>query len=120
MLEGIFIIFIFQLVGDFLQKIFFLYLPGPVVGMLLLLVTLLISRKNIFFKKNVEQKLLSVSDALITYLPLLFIPVGVGVIMHLSYIKDSLLLVMVIIFISTLLTIGITSLIMNKLYKKNE
>ena len=120
MLLGIFIILLFQLTGELIQKAYSLNLPGPVIGMLLLLITLLILKKNIFFKNTIEKDLLNISNSLITYLPLLFVPVGVGVIMHLSYLKDNLFIVMVIIFISTLSTIGLTAFIINKLSKKNE
>lgn len=118
MLKSIFIIFFYQLIGESLQKLLTLTLPGPVIGMLLLLVSMLLLNKQKIFKNKIEKSLVYVSESLISYLPLLFVPVGVGVVMHLSYLKDNYLEILLIIFISTLLTIGITAFVMNKLSKK--
>ena len=118
MLKSIFILLSFQLLGEVLQKIFTLTLPGPVIGMVLLLIFLLIIKKQEIFKNKIEKALLLTSEGLNLYLPLLFVPVGVGVVMHLSYLKSNQLIVLLIIFVSTLLTIGFTSYIMSKLSKK--
>jgi len=37
MLNSIFTIFLFQLAGEFVQKFFELSIPGPVIGLILLL-----------------------------------------------------------------------------------
>jgi holin-like protein len=118
MLNSIFIIFFFQLIGEFLQKLFTLALPGPVIGMLLLLSSMLLFKKKEIFKSKIEIPLVQLSEVLISYLPLLFVPVGVGVIMHLSYLKNNYLEILLIIFVSTLLTIAFTAFVMNKLSKK--
>ena len=120
MLKGLFIILLFQLIGDIIQKVFLLYFPGPVIGMILLLFFLLLSRNNNLFKNKVKPSLMVVSETLTHYLPLLFVPVGVGVVMHLSYLKNNHFIILIIIFLSTLLTIGITALLMSKLSKKND
>ena len=118
MLKSIFIIFFFQLIGEFLQKLFTLTLPGPVIGMILLLASMLLLKRNEIFKNKIETPLVQLSEVLTSYLPLLFVPVGVGVVMHLSYLKNSYLEILLIIFVSTLLTIVFTAFVMNKLSKK--
>ena len=118
MLKSIFLIFFFQLIGEFLQKLFILTLPGPVIGMILLLASMLLLKRNEIFKNKIETPLVQVSEVLTSYLPLLFVPVGVGVVMHLSYLKNSYLEILLIILVSTLLTIGFTAFVMNKLSKK--
>ena len=118
MLKSIFIIFSFQLIGEFLQKLFTLTLPGPVIGMILLLASMLLLKRNKVFKNKIETPLVQLSEVLTSYLPLLFVPVGVGVVMHLSYLKNSYLEILLIILVSTLLTIGFTAFVMNKLSKK--
>ena len=118
MLKSIFIIFFFQLIGEFLQKLFTLTLPGPVIGMILLLASMLLLKRNEIFKNKIETPLVQLSEVLTLYLPLLFVPVGVGVVMHLSYLKNSYLQILLIILVSTLLTIGFTAFVMNKLSKK--
>ena len=47
MLNSIFLIFFFQLVGEFIQKFLELSIPGPVIGLFLLLIMLLLSKKKI-------------------------------------------------------------------------
>ena len=118
MLKCIFIIFFFQLIGEFLQKLFTLTLPGPVIGMILLLASMLLLKRNEIFKNKIETPLVQLSEVLTSYLPLLFVPVGVGVVMHLSYLQNSYLEILLIIFVSTLLTIGFTAFVMNKFSKK--
>ena len=118
MLKSIFLIFFFQLIGEFLQKLFILTLPGPVIGMILLLASMLLLKRNEIFKNKIETPLVQLSEVLTSYLPLLFVPVGVGVVMHLSYLKNSYLEILLIILVSTLLTIGFTAFVMNKLSKK--
>ena len=118
MLKSIFIIFFFQLIGEFLQKLFTLTLPGPVIGMILLLASMLLLKRNEIFKNKIETPLVQLSEVLTSYLPLLFVPVGVGVVMHLSYLKNNYLEILFIILVSTLLTIGFTAFVMNKLSKK--
>jgi holin-like protein len=46
------------------------------------------------------------------------VPVGVGVVMHLSYLENNLFKVLVIVFISTILTIGLTAFLMEKINKR--
>ena len=50
MLKSVFIIFLFQLIGETIQKYFELTIPGPVIGLILLLISfiLLKNSKNIF------------------------------------------------------------------------
>ena len=57
MLKSIFIIFLFQLIGESIQKYFEITIPGPVIGLILLLFSLISLRatKNIFIKKTKEE-----------------------------------------------------------------
>ena len=48
MLNSIFIILFFQLIGEFIQKFLELSIPGPVIGLFLLLIILLMSKKNYY------------------------------------------------------------------------
>ena len=120
MLKSVFVILFYQLIGEFTQKIFELSIPGPVVGLLLLLFTLLLLKK-VEFKVNILTKdLFNSAETLLDYLPLLFIPVGVGVVMHLSFLEDNLVSVLLVIILGTLLTLGITGFIMEKILTKTK
>ena len=119
MLRSIFVIFFFQLLGEFFKKFFEMRIPGPVIGLILLLVTLIFLKK---FKKtaivNLKTDVVNTSNYILSYLSLLFVPIGVGVVMHLSYLDNNLFRVLIIVFISTILTIGGTAFLMEKINRK--
>jgi holin-like protein len=119
MLRSIVVIFFFQLLGEFLKKFFEMRIPGPVIGLILLLVTLIFLKK---FKKtaivNLKADVINTSNYILSYLSLLFVPIGVGVVMHLSYLENNLFRVLIIVFISTILTIGGTAFLMEKINRK--
>jgi len=124
MLKSIFIIFLFQLIGESVQKYFELTIPGPVIGLILLLISfiLLKNSKNIFVNKA-KNETVSTATHISNYLSLLFVPIGVGVVMHLSYLEKNYIEVLGVIFFSTILTIGFTALVMeaiNNRFKKND
>jgi len=119
MLNSIFLILFFQLVGEFIQKFLELSVPGPVIGLFLLLIILLMSKKNYYkIPINFQINLINSAENLLNYLPLLFIPVGVGVVMHLSLLEDNLVPVMLVIIIGTLLTLAVTAFVMDRLLKE--
>ena len=119
MLRSIFVIFFFQLLGEFFKKFFEMRIPGPVIGLILLLVTLIFLKK---FKKtaliNLKADVINTSNYILSYLSLLFVPIGVGVVMHLSYLENNLFRVLIIVFISTILTIAGTAFLMEKVNRK--
>ena len=120
MLNSIFIILLFQLMGEFIQKFFKFSIPGPVIGLIFLLSVLLIIKK--INKKNeaFDTNLVISAENLLSYLPLLFIPVGVGVVMHLSLLEENLVSVLLVIVFGTLLTLALTGYVMEKLLKDNN
>ena len=117
MLNSIFIILLFQLIGEFIQKVFELSIPGPVIGLIFLLSVMLIIKKINKQDTGFETKLVNSAENLLTYLPLLFIPVGVGVVMHLSLLEENLVPVILVIIIGTLLTLALTGFVFEKLLK---
>ena len=95
------LIFCCQLVGELLVSATALPVPGPVIGMVLLFCGLLVHGR-------LPEDLGRVADALITNLSLLFIPAGVGVMLHLQLIGDELLPISIALVASTLITIGVS------------
>ena len=121
MLNSIFVILFFQLVGEFIQKFLELSVPGPVIGLFLLLIILLMSKKNYYkIPINFQINLINSAENLLNYLPLLFIPVGVGVVLHLSLLEENVVPVMLVIIIGTLLTLALTAFVMDKLLKEDK
>jgi len=116
MLQSIFAIFLFQLVGEMVQKYFELTVPGPVIGLVLLLLAMLVSdrvgNKPVALLK---QNLTVTAETLLGHLPLLFVPIGVGVVMHITLLEDQLAAVLGVVFIGTVLTVGFSALLMEKL-----
>jgi len=119
MLRAIFIIFFFQLFGEAVKKLFEINIPGPVIGLILLLSTLIYLRH---FKKgkakDLKDDVTNIGNYILSYLSLLFVPIGVGVVMHLAFLEKNLINVILIIFLSTVLTIGFTAYFMEKLNKR--
>ena len=121
MLNSIFLIFLFQLIGELVQKVLELNIPGPVIGLILLLTTLLVSKKyDHKLIQNLKVNLISSAEKLVHYIPLFFLPVGVGVVMHLSFLEGSLVKVLFIIVFGTLITLALTGLLMEKLLKNKD
>ena len=121
MLNSIFLIFLFQLIGELVQKVLELNIPGPVIGLILLLTTLLLSKKyDHKLIQNLKVNLISSAEKLVHYIPLFFLPVGVGVVMHLSFLEDNLVKVLLIIVLGTLMTLALTALLMEKLLKNKD
>ena len=112
MLSAIFTILIFQLAGEVIQKGFELPLPGPVLGLILLLLSLVFTKKSI--NPNLVElraRLMTTSEKLLSYLSLLFVPIGVGVIMHLQLLEGQLLKIVFVIGLGTIMTMVFTAFI---------
>jgi holin-like protein len=105
MLVYLTLIFICQLAGEFIVSAAGLPVPGPVVGMALLFAGLLVHGA-------LPDDLGKVADALISNLSLLFIPAGVGVLLHGELIGTDLLPISVSLVVSTLLTVAVAGSVM--------
>lgn len=96
---GIILLLVFQLAGEVLARGAGLALPGPVLGMLGLLVLLLL-------RPGVLAVVAPVADLLLSHLSLLFVPAGVGVVAHWAILRDQGVAVAAALSISTLLAMG--------------
>lgn len=116
MLAYLTIIFCCQLVGELSVSALGLPLPGPVVGMVLLFVGLLI-------RGSVPPELNHIADFLLKNLSLLFIPAGVGILLHVKLIGEDWLPITITLVISTVLTVAVTAysmICLNKLTLKHR
>jgi len=112
LLGAIFTILIFQLAGEVIQKGFELPLPGPVLGLILLLFSLVFTKKSINPNLvEIRARLMTTSEKLLSYLSLLFVPIGVGVIMHLQLLEGQLLKIVFVIGLGTIMTMVFTAFI---------
>ena len=114
MLRSLFIIFFYQLLGEAIQKFFEINIPGPVIGLILLLLTFIFFSKKFTQSKKIIKEISVISHQIINYLSLLFVPIGVGVVMHINYLGDNLFTIFSIIIIGTLATLVFTAIVMEK------
>ena len=122
MLRSLFLIFLFQLIGEAIQKFFEINIPGPVIGLALLLLTFIFLPKPSSPYQKIKKEISETSHKIINYLSLLFVPIGVGVVMHINFLGDNLFKILAVIVIGTLATLVFTAFIMEKiinLEKKN-
>lgn len=105
MLENLTLIFVCQLAGEFFVTALGLPVPGPVAGMVLLFGYLLV-------RGEVSAPLAGVGDGLLASLSLLFVPAGVGVMLHLKLLEKDWIVVSVALVISTLCAIAVTAQLM--------
>lgn len=113
MLEYFTLILVCQLVGEFAVTTLDIPFPGPVMGMLLLFTYLLVNG-------SVPEPLSQIASTLLNNLSLLFVPAGVGVMVHLGILGTDLLPLSAAMLVSTLLTIAVTGLAMNLLTKRRK
>jgi holin-like protein len=93
-LRGLAWLLVFQSVGELLARGLQLPFPGPVVGMLLLLPALR--------WPAIRTPVSSCADFLLQHLSLLFVPVGVGVMTHLSLVAQYGVRILVVVVASTM------------------
>ncbi|HRH88297.1 MAG TPA: CidA/LrgA family protein [Rubrivivax sp.] len=99
-----------QSVGELLAKALGLGLPGPVLGMLLMLPAL-----NFELVRGPVE---AAANALLAHLSLLFVPVGVGVMTHLSLLSQYGVRLAVVVVLSTLLGIAATAVLLRHLWRR--
>jgi len=104
MLEALATLLVFQTVGEVLSYLLQLPVPGPVIGMALLLGLLAIRPTSL-------DRLRPTSLELLKHLSLLFVPAGVGVMLHVARIGDEWLPIVVSLLVSTALAIAVTALV---------
>lgn len=111
MLNYLTLIFVCQLVGELIAKGLNVPVPGPVLGMVFLFLFLM-------FKGTIPEQLSSVSNGLLSHLSLLFVPAGVGVMIHFGLLGDDIFAISMALIISTILTVAVTALMMSWLTKR--
>lgn len=105
MLASITLILSCQLGGELLSQFFGLPVPGPVIGMVILFAILML-------RGSVSAPLAATGDGLLSHLSLLFVPAGVGVMVHLHLLADNWWPITAALIGSTLATIVVTALVM--------
>jgi putative effector of murein hydrolase LrgA (UPF0299 family) len=108
MIRPIFILLFFQLVGEALRTATRTEVPGPVIGMLLLAAVYILRRRDP--SPAVEQA----ADGLLSWLGLLFVPAGVGIVANLALLRTAWVPISIALIGSTFLTLLTTAWIMHR------
>ncbi len=108
MLGALTTLLVYQLIGEVLVQAFALPIPGPVIGMLLLFLTL-------WVRGGLPEPLRDTANGILQHLSLLFVPAGVGVMVHFARVSGEWLPIVVAVLASTALAIAATALTMQAL-----
>jgi holin-like protein len=108
MLPAITILLIYQTVGEIAAHGLGLPVPGPVIGMVMLFTTLVV-------RGGAPDNLRDTAGGILTHLSLLFVPAGVGVMIHVERLRGEALPILVSLVASTAITIAVTALVFQRL-----
>lgn len=110
MIKGFFVLACFQLAGEAIVKVLRWPVPGPVLGMIALVLSLFILRhwRKLEPTLHPDSALSRASDGMLDSLGLLFVPAGVGVIQQGTLLLSQGPALVVVLVVSTVLTLLVT------------
>ncbi len=111
MLGAITLLLMFQLAGEAVALYFALPIPGPVIGMALLFAALAL-------RGGPSDELRNTAQNLLQHLSLLFVPAGVGVMLHMQRMADEWLPILVAVVASTFAAIAVTALLLQLMTRR--
>jgi holin-like protein len=112
-LHALALLLAFQLIGEAVTFALALPLPGPVLGMTLLLLA-------VTLRRDLLARLKPTSGTLLSHLSLLFVPAGVGVMVHGARLAAEGVAIVVAIVVSTVLALAATALTVRALLRDDE
>ncbi|WIW50562.1 CidA/LrgA family protein (plasmid) [Bradyrhizobium sp. 62B] len=110
MLASLGLILLCQLIGEAMTRGFALLLPGPIVGLLLLLILLLVRDRFAIIAPLRNGCVETASRGLLNNLSLLFVPAGVGIVDNLDLIYAHGMAIVLILALSVTVTLLATVL----------
>jgi putative effector of murein hydrolase LrgA (UPF0299 family) len=105
MIQGLVQIFLFQALGELISHLLLPMIPGPVIGLVALLLFLLI-------RGYVPAHIDLVGSHILQHLGLLFIPASVGVILYLPLLQAHAFGLAASLMISVICTLAVTALVL--------
>ena len=112
-LNGMAILLFCQLLGEVIVRLFNWPIPGPVLGMLLLLGVLMLRKRS-------SHDLDLTADGLLKYLALLFVPAGIGVMVYLDMIGKAWIVIAVTLMSSIIVTLVVTGVTMQWMLRRQK
>lgn len=113
MLPALTLLLVFQLVGEAARLAFGLPVPGPVIGLVLLLGWLVL-------RGGPSTDLRSTTGGLLQHLSLLFVPAGTGVMLHVGRIGQEWLPIVVSLLVSTAIGVAVSGWVLHALMRRAE
>jgi len=113
MIFGFVQILLFQSIGELVSKFLLPTLPGPVIGLVLLVLWLVL-------RKEINADLAMVADGFSQYLGLLFVPAAVGVVLFVPQLQANAVAIICALVGSVVLTIGSSALVARVLSKRDR
>lgn len=110
MIQTFAVLLIFQTLGEGLAFAFSLPVPGPVIGMLLLFGYLMVRPQTV-------DKLAPTTLEFLKHLSLLFIPAGVGIMVHAERVAAEWVPIVVALVVSAAVSLVVTALVLKWLQK---
>jgi len=112
-LHALALLLAFQLIGEAATFALALPVPGPVLGMTLLLAA-------VALRRDLLERMRPTTSTLLTHLSLLFVPAGVGVMVHGARLAAEGLAIVVAIVVSTVLALAATALTVRTLLREDD
>ena len=113
MIKGSFYILLFYFIGEMLSLLIKGFLPGSVIGMILLFLSL-------YFKLLNPENVRSAATTITKNMAVFFVPAAVGLMAYGELVSKNLVAIVLAISVSTLLTIVTVALIQEKMEKHRK
>lgn len=110
MLGALTVLLVYQLIGEVIVQFAGLSIPGPVIGLLLLFLSL-------WARGGLAAPLRDTANGILQHLSLLFVPAGVGIMVHFARISGEWLPILAAVVVSTALAIAVSALVMRALMR---
>lgn len=118
MIGAITALLICQLAGELVSRGLHLPVPGPVLGMIMLLIGLLVRDRTHDTGGQAPAALEGVANALLGNLGLLFVPAGVGVVLYGPLLARNWAPITVAVLVGTVLAIAVTGRLAQAMLKR--
>ena len=113
LLRGLTWLVLFQLIGTAINHLLLPVLPGPIIGLLLMLGFLV-------WRGEVGEPLSLAASSLLRYLPLLLVPPAVGVMVYAKDIAADFWAIVGALVLSLVIAMGFVGVLMQQMVKRKE
>lgn len=113
MIKGVFIILLFYFIGQFLSYLINGFVPGNIIGMILLFLSL-------YLKVVSPDNVSDVANAFTRNMAIFFIPAGAGLLGSYGIISKFWMSILIVCSVSTILVIAVVGIIQQQMEKRRK